>query len=139
MFWLRMNSEIEEIDSKCSTCMEFRSQRPCEPMILHEIPDHPWSNIGTDLFEIGTENYLILIDYYSKFPEVIRIPNKTAHAVISATKSVFAREGIPDKVISDNGPCYDNQEYKDFAHQWEFHHIKISPGHSQSNGQVENA
>ena len=108
-------------------------------MIPHEIPGHPWSKIGTDLFEIGPENYLIIIDYYSKFPEVIRIPNKTAHAVISATKSVFAREGIPDTVVSDNGPCYDNQQYRDFACEWEFHHVKISAGYSQSNGQVESA
>lgn len=52
-------------------------------------------------------------------------------------KSVFARHGIPDKVVSDNGPQFASTEFKAFAESWEFEHVTSSPGHAQSNGQAE--
>ena len=132
IFWPGMNGQIEEAVSNCSTCMDFRSKRPPEPMIPHDIPDRPWSKVGTDLCEIDSHDFLIMIDYYSKFPEVISIPDKTAHSVVRASKSIFARSGTPDLVISDNGPCFDSDTYREFACDWEFKHVTISPGYSQS-------
>ena len=52
-------------------------------------------------------------------------------------KSVFARLGIPNEVISDNGPQYSSQEFKRFAEEWDFVHNTSSPLFPQSNGQVE--
>jgi hypothetical protein len=108
-------------------------------MLPHEIPDRPWAKVGSDLFEIGAKNYLIISDYYSKFPEVIQIPDKTAHTVVKSMKSVFARSGTPNLVVSDGGPCYDSEPFRNFLSEWEFEHVRISPGYSQSNGQIENA
>jgi len=52
---------------------------------------------------------------------------------------LFARYGIPEKVITDNGPQFRSQRYEDFAKQWEFDHVTTSPYHSQSNGKAEAA
>ena len=139
MFWPGMNGQIEDICQKCSVCMEFRNKRSPEPLISHDIPDRPWCKVGTDLFELGGKDYLIMTDYYSKFPEVEKIHNKTAYEVVNATKSIFARSGTAEIVVSDNGPCFNSATYKQFATEWGFEHVTISPGFSQSNGQVENA
>ena len=139
MFWPGINGQIEDTCAKCSTCMEYRNKRAPEPLMPHEIPNSPWIKVGTDLFQIGSDDYLVLIDYYSKFPEVVKLPCKTAHSVVSALKSVFARSGIPYLVVSDNGPCFNSEEYRQFSKEWGFRIIAVSPGHSQSNGQVENA
>uniref|UniRef100_A0A3P8TE00 Integrase catalytic domain-containing protein n=1 Tax=Amphiprion percula TaxID=161767 RepID=A0A3P8TE00_AMPPE len=61
----------------------------------------------------------------------------TDKGVITAMKSIFARHGIPDIVISDNGPQYACEEFRSFAESWEFTHVTSSPGHAQSNGQAE--
>ena len=84
MFWLGMNSNIGNVVTGCSTCMDFRNKRPPEPMVPHEVLGRPWSKLGTDLFEMENSDYLILIDHYWKFPEVVRLPNKTDHAVVNA-------------------------------------------------------
>lgn len=77
------------------------------------------------------------MDYFSEFPEITKLRDITSVNVIIALKSVFARHGIPDIVISDNGPQYASAEFKDFAENWDFKHITSRPGHTQSNGQVE--
>lgn len=50
---------------------------------------------------------------------------------------MFARFGIPQTVISDNGPCYSSQEFRGFAHAWDFEHTTSSPLYLQSNGLAE--
>ena len=59
--------------------------------------------------------------------------------VITQLKSTFARYGIPDEVVSDNGPQFSSRKFKQFAESWEFKHTTTSPKHPQANGQVENA
>ena len=54
--------------------------------------------------------------------------------VIQHTKSIFARYGIPEVVISDNGPQYASQEYEEFANTWGFCCNTSSPAYPQSNG-----
>ena len=52
-------------------------------------------------------------------------------------KPMFARYGIPEKVVSDNGPQYSSQEFKDFARKYNFEHVTSSPYHSNFNGLAE--
>ena len=52
-------------------------------------------------------------------------------------KSVFSRHGIPDTVVSDNGPQYDSKEIKEFASLYGFNHVTTSPYYPQSNGFAE--
>lgn len=54
-------------------------------------------------------------------------------------KSIFARHGIADIVVSDNGPQYASAEFSSFAEEWGFKHVTSSPGYAQSNGQAERA
>ena len=70
------------------------------------LPQLPWQRVGTDLFELKGYAYLLVVDYYSRFIEVARLNNATADEVILHTKEFFARHGIPEVVVSDNGPQY---------------------------------
>ncbi|XP_071499791.1 uncharacterized protein [Diadema antillarum] len=67
-----------------------------------------------------------------------RLPSRcTSSAVIRLTKAIFSEQGIPDRVISDNGPHFAGDEYKRFSQVWGFNHITSSPHYPRSNGQVE--
>lgn len=59
--------------------------------------------------------------------------------MIHKLKAHFARHGIPDTVISDNGPQYSSQEFEQFSTAWEFKHVTSSPAYLQSNGKAESA
>ncbi|UYV82799.1 K02A2.6-like, partial [Cordylochernes scorpioides] len=76
------------------------------------------------------------LQYYSRFPELELLEDQTTHSTIIHCKSIFARHGMPEEVRSDNGPQF-GLEFKRFAKEYGFHHIKSSPRFPQSNGFIE--
>ena len=80
-----------------------------------------------------------MVDHYSDFFELDSLRNTTASTVIRAMKRNFARHGIPDKCITDNGPQFDSHEYSSFAREYGFTMIKSSPYYSRANGKAESA
>ena len=139
LYWPGMSAQIEDVVSKCSSCQSYRKQQSVEPMISHDIPNLPWSKVATDLFSYKGRDYIICVDYFSKYPDIALLPDTSADSVISALKTIFARFGIPDTCISDNGPQYASYKFAEFARTWEFEHKTSSPAYPQSNGQVERA
>ena len=137
MFWPNMNSQIEDIVSNCPACTEHQSSNPKEQMIAHELPERLWQNVAADLFMLENEQYLIVVDYYSRYFELERMSTTTSSAIINKLKAIFARHGIPEKLVSDNGPQFSAQEFARFANEWDFSHITSSPNYPQSNGLVE--
>ncbi len=93
--------------------------------------------IATDLFVWNETNYVVVVDYYSRYFEVGRLRDTKATTVINKIKSFLSRHGIVEKVISDNGPQYASEEFKQFAREWDFEHTCSSPLYPQSNGLAE--
>ncbi len=140
LYWPRMNKEIEEYISKCSICNTFCTKQQKEPLISHPLPSRPWEFVACDLLEFQGKDYLITTDYYSNFQEVDRLyDRKTAKEVIVKLKGQMARHGIPERLISDNGPQFASREFEEFAKKYQFEHITSSPRYPQSNGKAENA
>ena len=101
------------------------------------LPEFPWQVVGTDLFVLNKANYLLVVDYFLRNPEVVKMTSTSSASIISALKSVFARHGIPEVVRSDNGPQYSSVEFMSFASLYDFQHIMSSPKFPQSNRQAE--
>ncbi|GBN22426.1 Transposon Ty3-G Gag-Pol polyprotein [Araneus ventricosus] len=133
MYWPGINRDIETIVSHCE---KFRRSNTKEPLQPHSVPDRPFEKIGVDIMEFGNLNYLVVMDYYSKWIEVSELVNKTATEVINVLKETFSRYGIPNFVVSDNIP-FNSHVYIDFAKTWDFEYKFSSPHHHQSNGQAE--
>ena len=121
---------------QCVTCVK-KSTPPLEPLISTELPQYPWQKIATDLFTLRGINYLLVVDYFSRYPEVVKLTNTTSSSVVHVLKSLFSRYGIPETVVSDNGPQYSSQEFAQFARAYNFSHITSSPYFPQSNGMGE--
>ena len=137
LFWPNMNEELSEMIKNCDSCQKFRKCQMRESLIQHDIPSKPWVKVGTDLFTLFNKTFLVIVDYTSKYFEVIQIPNAKSKTVINYTKSIFSRHGIPSTFISDNGPEFSSRRYRQFAKHWDFHHKTSSPEYPQSNGLVE--
>ena len=137
MFWPRISAEITDMVLNCSVCLERRNSNPKEPLKPHNTPDYPWQTVATDLFMWEGQDFLITVDYYSKYFEVQKLPSTKASTIIAKLKSIFARHGSPETVISDNAAMYTCELFSDFAREWNFTHVTISAKHSQSNGMVE--
>lgn len=107
-------------------------------MLSHSILDFPFLKIGIDIAEIGGRAYLIVMDYYSRWLEILKIKPKTSTAVIKKLKKFFSRFGILEVIVADNNPC-GNFEFKKFALDWDFTVINSSPNYPKSNGLAEKA
>ena len=91
-----------------------------------------------DLFVWNNATYLLVVDYYSRYPEMSKLPGSTSSkTVIMHLKSIFARHGVPETVISDNGPQFASEDFKNFAAEYGFVHTTSSPRYPQSNGAIE--
>ena len=137
-WWPSVSSDIETYISTCETCIK-RGQVKHQPVEEQPLPAGPWQEIATDLFVFDNDNYLVVIDYYSKWIEAVPLLNQTSTSVIRELKLVFSRYGIPSRVRSDNGPCFDSGAMRDFATEWGFSLDTSSPRYPQSNGLAERA
>ena len=138
VWWPGISSQIREFVNQCSECSK-QAQQSKEPLISTQLPEYPWQKAATDLFVLGGKTYLLVVDYYSRFPEVIQLNTTTSESIIRGLKSVFARHGIPEILISDNGPQYSSSEFAQFSESYGFAHLTSSPHYPQSNGHAERA
>ncbi|KAK7868242.1 hypothetical protein R5R35_000643 [Gryllus longicercus] len=90
-----------------------------------------------DIFQFEKKEYLLIVDLYSKYPEVAQLRNMSSESVVNECKAVFARHGKPEKVYSDNGTNFVSREIRNFAKEWEFECTTSSAGYSQSNEFIE--
>ena len=79
------------------------------------------------------------VDYMSNFWEIDYLAKPDAKTVITKLKYHFVRYGIPDQVVSDNGPQFSGEEFSKFSKKWSFAHTPTSPYNSKGNGKVESA
>ena len=137
MYWPGLNKDIEDAVSTCATCLKFKTANAREPLIPHEIPQVPFQKVAVDILTFQGADYLVLVDYYSKYPELSRLnTGKSASAVISHIKSISARHGIPEEIVSDNMP-FNSVQFRSFAADWGIKLTTSSPTYPQSNGQAE--
>lgn len=115
VYWLGMNEEIKTFISKCDICRSVDLKQQRETLHPHDMASRPWAKVGTDLFSFHNKDYLITVDYYSNIWEVDYLPDTKSNTVIKKLKAHFARQGIPDIVISDNGPQYASLEFQHFS------------------------
>ena len=139
LYWPRMNAEVKDYVSMCSVCQSYQPEQCRQTLQPHEMPSHPWSKVGADIFELGPQQFLIMVDYWSSYFEVQELKRITSESVIHALKVQFARHGIPDVLVTDNGTQFSSSEVAKFAETWRFEHKTPSPRYPQSNGKAENA
>ena len=89
VFWPGISQDIESMINKCDACQKFQNSNPKEKIKMHEIPKGPFEYIGTDLFYYKGVDYLIIADYYSKFWDIMRLPDTKSSTVIRKTKFIF--------------------------------------------------
>ena len=107
-------------------------------MLQPDLPTSPWKKFGADLFAFDDHQWLIVADYYSKFPIMRKLPKAAPSSVIvSAMKQIFGENGIPMMMISDNGPHFASENFSEFSRSWGFQHVTSSPRYPKSNGFIE--
>ncbi|UYV63972.1 K02A2.6-like [Cordylochernes scorpioides] len=117
-YWPGMCQEVEEFVKQCRICQKYSRNNTKEPLIPHETGNYPFKKFGVDLFEIEGRKYLGIVDYYTKYPEVFELRSTKAEMAIEKLKEVFGRCGVPEIMMTDNGPPFQSTEIMEFAKEW---------------------
>ena len=125
-----MDNDLEEKVKECFNCQSTRHRPPPAPLHPWEWPERPWSRLHADYAGpfLG-KMFLIVVDAYSKWLEVIPVSSATSLSTIEQFRSLF----------SDNGTVFTSSEFEDFMKRNGIRHVKSAPYHPASNGQAERA
>ena len=95
VYWHGIQKDIEGVVKQCGICGEHQKSQCAEPLLQHDVPQRPFQKIGTDMFQWNGSDYLIIADYYSKFPIIRKVSGQsTSSAVIKLTKQVFSEQTL---------------------------------------------
>ena len=138
IYWRGINADIDNMLDKCDICLTYRNNPNKEPQIPHEIPEQPFQKVAADIFMLYGNQYHIILDYFSKWPEILKLPNyQTSNIVITYMKKVFSCFGILEVIFLDNERIYTSTEFNKFYSTYDIRNEFSSAQFSQSNGQVE--
>ena len=95
----------------CLTCQALGRPGPPAPITPTTMPDGPWQTVHVDFYgPLPTGQYLlVIVDRYSRFPEVEIVHSTRASTVILKLDKIFAVHGIPTLLKSDNGPPFNGE------------------------------
>ncbi|XP_057376191.1 uncharacterized protein K02A2.6-like [Daphnia carinata] len=123
--------------ASCSTCEENQNQNPAQPLQPVEAPLHPFQIVGSDLFDFKGVPYLLVVDYYSKWPCFVLLKSTVSSAIIAYLDRIFADYEIPSVLGSDNVPQYGSAEFRRYCASMGIQHTTSNPEYPQSNGLAE--
>ena len=101
-------------------------------------PSKPWNRLHIDYVgPFMNSMFLLIIDAHSKWVEIFKTSSTTSAATIQLSRSTFARFGIPQTIVSDNGSCFTSSEFEEFLKLNGITHLLTALYHLQSNGLAE--
>ena len=138
VWWPNIDSHIERTVSYCNTCQSMRSASPTAQIHPWIFPARPWSRIHVDFAgPISGCMYMVVVDAYSKFPEVVKMTNTTAQTTITALRDIFSRHGLPEILVSDNGAQFTARDFEQFCSNNGILHRTSAAYKPSTNGQAE--
>ena len=130
----------EKVDNclACQAATPSKSSR-IEPLQMTPLPSGLWKTLAMDFlgpFPSG-DYLLVVIDEYSRFPQVEIVKSTSAKSIIPRLDAIFARQGNPDELKTDNGSPFNGVEFSNFAKYLGFYHRKVQPLWSRANDEAE--
>ena len=130
VWWLNISRDINNFIQQCPECMKMLTP-PREPLITSPLPSHSWEKVASDLFHLNNSTYLIVVNYFSRYPEVVQLSSTAPLGVIKALQAIFSSHEVPSTFMSDNGPQFSSKEMKEFANTYGFTLITSNPHYTQ--------
>ena len=138
LWWPGLDKDIENLAKSCSACQAVKRAPPTVPLQPWVWPSKPWQRVHLDYAgPFQGRMFLIAVDAFSKWPEVKIMTSTTVSATLDTLREWFCTHGIPEQLVTDNGPQFTADAFKEFAQLNGIRHIKSAPYHPASNGLAE--
>ena len=138
VWWPHLDQDLEKLAKSCTQCQSYRNMPAAAPLHPWLWPSKPWQRIHIDYAgPIDGKMMLVVVDANSKWPEVTPMSSSTTQATIEGLRRLFAAYGLPQQLVSDNGPQFTSAEFAVFLRKNGVKHIYSSPYHPSTNGLAE--
>ena len=139
VWWPKIDADAERLCKICHGCQAASEYAPPEPMARAFPPSGPWQDCAADLLDLlpSGESLLVVVDYFSRYFEVLVLRSTTSAKITESLKQIFARFGVPYTLKTDNGPQLVSEEFEAFLAQNGIEHRTTPPLRPQANGEVE--
>ncbi|XP_023204972.1 uncharacterized protein K02A2.6-like [Xiphophorus maculatus] len=137
VWWPNLDYDLEQVCKTCETCQLEQKMPQHVPLHPWEFPGESWKRLHIDFAGPFLESmFMIVVDSYSKWLEVFRMPHITSQATITRLKRLFASYGLPEQIVTDNATTFTSAEFQTFVTQNGILHTS-APGHPSTNGLAE--
>ena len=134
-----MSWDIESFVNRCNVCVKYRIN-PTEPLLQSTLPHCSWQKVAYDLFYFNNCVYLLIIDYFLRWVELALLNRGlTTNDIMPHLKSMFAKFGIPEAVMSDGGLQFSSFAFQNFAKHYVLDHTLSNLRYALNNRKVERA
>ena len=108
-------------------CQERRHQNPHQQHYPVEVPEYPFQRVATDFSHLRGKDFLLAVDYFSKWPCVVEMTSNSSLATTKEQDKIFYDFGVPEVLVSDNGSQFCSAGLRAFARHLAISHVKSSP------------
>lgn len=140
--WKNMKTDIKKYVGKCEICLKCKyPNTPLRaPMGAPKIPESPWRMLACDFMgpfpRTANQNVYLLVvtDIFSKFSLLKPLRNSKSNLLLKfLEEDVFLTYGVPEIIISDNGPVFKAKAYLNFCANYDVVTWKSAYYHAQNN------
>ena len=137
VWWADIDSQIETLVHECVDCSNAQNSPKENPLLLWPWATRPWQRVHIDYLDCEGKQFLLVVDSYSKWLEVFRMHSTTATATINRLRTLFSSYGLPEHIVSDNGPQFIADNFKTYLRMNGVKQTLTPPYHPASNGLAE--
>lgn len=138
VWWPGIDEKIEQFVKTCTSCSQNARDPIKVPLHQWELPAQPWQRIHVDFAgPFKNKMWFLVVDAFSKWPEIHSMETTTAEATIKHLRQIFAMHGLPRQIVSDNGPQFVATVFQKFCESRGIQHTKTAPYSPRSNGEAE--
>lgn len=114
-WWPKLDTDIEQVVKNCIVCLH-KSRSPCKTQKPWPVPPSAWYRIHADfLGPFYNKMFLVVVDSYTKWPEIYEMSNITSARTIEVFKKIFSTFGFPVHLVTDNGRSFTSSEFQEFC------------------------
>lgn len=138
LWWPGLDKEIEELVRGCQSCQAVKNAPPGANLQPWAWPPQPWKRVRLDFAgPVEGSMFLLEVDAHSKWPEIHEMSSTTVAKTIEVLRNIFASYGLPEQIVTDNGPQFTVTDFVNFMKANGIRHIRSAPYHPASNGLAE--
>jgi transposase InsO family protein len=143
--WRGLAKDVKAYVSSCVACQKVKASlsQMSHGQMQDFRPTRPHQSLNIDFLKMpkskdGKQYILVMIDRFSRWVELRAVANADARTTVQCLiESIFCRHGIPEQIMSDQGPHFANAVMKELAEVFEFSQLLTTPYHPKANGSAE--